>query len=256
MQMAQQSPLSKSLSVANGPLNPLTLANGFNVTPGITPNTFAIDPNFRIGNAQNWQVSAQMDLPAAMVATATYNGIKGTHAVQAFLPNTYPAGAANPCPSCPSGYTYMTSNGNSTRESGQIQLRRRLHNGLTATAQYIYSKSFDNAALGGRGQGSSVIAQNWLDLSAERGPSNFDQRHLLTLQTQYSSGVGREGRSAAARLEGHGVQGLDADQQYHRGQRAAAESDLFRGGGGDGSDRAAAAGHDRRVGAVGCRGGT
>ena len=90
----------------------------------------------------------------------------------------------------------MTSNGNSTRESGQIQLRRRLHNGLTATVQYIYSKSFDNAALGGRGQGSSVIAQNWLDLSAERGPSNFDQRHLLTLQTQYSSGVGVQ---AAAR---------------------------------------------------------
>ena len=193
MQMAQQSPLSKSLSVANGPLNPLTLANGFNLTPGITPNTFAIDPNFRIGNAQNWQVSAQMDLPAAMVATVTYNGIKGTHAVQAFLPNTYPAGVDNPCPACPSGYTYMTSNGNSTRESGQFQLRRRLHNGLTATAQYIYSKSFDNAALGGRGQGSSVIAQNWLDLSAERGPSNFDQRHLLTLQTQYSSGVGVKG---------------------------------------------------------------
>ncbi len=192
-QMAQQSPLSKSLSVANSPLNPLTLANGFNLTPGITPNTFAIDPNFRIGNAQNWQVSAQMDLPAAMVATVTYNGIKGTHAVQAFLPNTYPDGVTNPCPSCPSGYTYMTSNGNSTRESGQVQLRRRLHNGLTATAQYIYSKSFDNAALGGRGQGSSVIAQNWLDLSAERGPSNFDQRHLLTLQTQYSSGVGVKG---------------------------------------------------------------
>jgi hypothetical protein len=193
MQMAQQSPLSKSLSVANGPLNPLTLANGFIATPGITPNTFAIDPDFRIGNAQNWQVSAQMDLPAALVATATYNGIKGTHAVQAFLPNTYPLGVTNPCASCLSGYTYMASNGNSTRESGQFQLRRRLHNGLTATAQYTYSKSYDNAALGGRGQGSSVIAQNWLDLSAERGPSNFDQRHLLTLQTQASSGVGVKG---------------------------------------------------------------
>jgi len=88
---------------------------------------------------------------------------------------------------------YMTSNGNSTRESGQLQLRRRLHNGLTATAQYTYARSYDNAALGGRGQVSSVIAQNWLDLSAERGPSNFDQRHLLTLQTQYSSGVGVRG---------------------------------------------------------------
>ena len=38
-----------------------------------------------------------------------------------------------------------------------------------------------------------MIAQNWLDLSAERGPSIFDQRHQLTLQTQYSSGVGVKG---------------------------------------------------------------
>ena len=68
-----------------------------------------------------------------------------------------------------------------------------------------------------------MIAQNWLDLSAERGPSNFDQRHLVTLQTQYSIGRGRKRRSAAARLAGHGVQGLDADQQHHRGQRPAAD---------------------------------
>ena len=38
-----------------------------------------------------------------------------------------------------------------------------------------------------------MIAQNWLDLSAERGPSNFDQRHLFTLQAQYSTGVGPQG---------------------------------------------------------------
>ncbi len=217
MQMAQQSPLSKSLSVANSPLNPLTLANGFNATPGITPNTFAIDPDFRIGNAQNWQVSAQMDLPAAMVATATYSGIKGTRAVQAFLPNTYPAGAVNPCPSCPSGYVYMTSNGNSTRESGQLQLRRRLHNGLTATAQYTYAKAYDNAALGGRGQASSVIAQNWLDLSAERGPSNFDQRHQLTLQTQYSSGVGVRGGALLHGWKGAAFKGWTLISQINTG---------------------------------------
>ena len=199
-QMAQQSPPpglaftttpSKSFSVPNGPPYGLTLANAFH-TSGAT-NTFAIDPDFRIGYAQNWQASAQVDLPAAMVMTATYIGIKGTRAAQMFLPNTYPAGAGNPCPSCLPGYEFMASNGNSTREAGQMQLRRRLHNGLTATAQYTYSRSFDDAALGGRGQGNAVIAQNWLDLSAERGPSNFDQKHLLTLQTQYSSGVGVHG---------------------------------------------------------------
>jgi hypothetical protein len=122
--------------------------------------------------------------------SATYLGIKGTRARQEFLPNTFPAGAANPCPACPTGYVYLTSNGNSTRESGQIQVRRRLRSGLTATVQYTLSKSIDDGALGGKGQGGQVIAQNWLDLSAERGPSSFDQRHLLTVQAQYTTGMG------------------------------------------------------------------
>src|SRR5579872_543526 len=190
LQMAQQAPLSKSLSVQNSPANPLTLAHGFNIPPGLVSNTFAIDPNFRVGYTHNWQVSVQRDLPGALVMTATYLGIKGTRGMQEFLPNTYPASALNPCPSCPSGFYYLTSNGNSTREAGQLQLRRRLHNGFTASLNYTYAKAIDDAGLGGRGQGSAVIAQNWLNLSAERALSSFDQRHLLTLQAQYSTGMG------------------------------------------------------------------
>ncbi|MGI8742058.1 MAG: TonB-dependent receptor [Bryobacteraceae bacterium] len=196
-QMAQQSPLSKSLSVQNSPADPLTLANGFNVSPGITPNTFAIDPYFRVGYAHNWQLSVQRDLPGALVMTATYLGVKGTRGVQMFLPNTYPNGAVNLCPTCPRGFAYLTSNGNSTRESGQIQLRRRLHSGFTGSLQYTLSKSIDDAALGGRGQGGSVIAQDWLDLRAERGLSNFDQRHALSLQLQYTTGMGIGGGALA-----------------------------------------------------------
>lgn len=209
VQMAQQPPLSKSLSVQNGPADPLTLANGFIASPLITGNTFAIDPSFRPGYAQNWQVAVQRDLPGSLQMTATYLGIKGTRGPQEFLPNTFPIGAVNPCPTCPTGFAYMTSNGNSTREAGQLQLRRRLHNGLTGTLQYTYSKSIDDVAvLGGQGAtitppspasqpGSSgtnapslAIAQDWLDLSAERGLSTFDQRHLLSLQMQYTTGMG------------------------------------------------------------------
>jgi hypothetical protein len=104
----------------------------------------------------------------------------------------------------------MTSNGNSTREAAQIQLRRRLHNGLAGMLQYTFSKSIDDdAALGGQGANitppsaasqsaaaaapSLAIAQNWLDLSAERGLSTFDQRHVLSLQTQYTTGMGTGG---------------------------------------------------------------
>src|SRR6185437_8145101 len=118
-----------------------------------------------------------------------------------------------------------------TRQAAQIQLRRRLHDGLTATLQYTFSKSIDDvAALGGQGatgvsqtatsqnpfspitaapppasassgsrepaantQTSASIAQNWLDLSAERALSNFDQRHDLSLLLQYTTGMGLRG---------------------------------------------------------------
>jgi hypothetical protein len=192
-QMDQQAPLSKSFSAQNSPTDPLTLANGFNATPTGIATTFGIDPNFRVGYAQTWNVKLQRDLPGALVMTATYTGIKGTRGTQEFYPNTYPLGAVNPCPACLPGYTYMTSNGNSTREAGQMDLRRRLHNGITASLTYVYSKSIDDSALGGRGQANLFVAQNWLDLAGERGLSPFDQRHQATISGQYTSGMGMHG---------------------------------------------------------------
>jgi hypothetical protein len=213
-QMSQQYPLSKSLTVQNTSTNPLTLADGFNAPPATTPNTFGIDPNFRPGYAQNWTFSVQRDLPASLQMTATYIGIKGTHGTQEFLPNTYPpVGAINPCPACPAGYEYVTSNGNSTREAGSIQLRRRLHSGFTASVQYTFAKAIDDdAVLGGVGASAStpvasvapgaaaasgprnlLVAQDWLDLSAERSLSSFDQRHLLSSTIQYTTGMGLAG---------------------------------------------------------------
>jgi hypothetical protein len=210
-QLAQQAPLSTSLNVANSAACPLTLASGFHSCSSVSADTYAVDPNFRVGYAQTWQLAMQRDLPGALQMTATYLGVKGTRGVQDFLPNTYPIGAVSPCPACPVGFEYRTSGGDSTRESGQLQLRRRLRAGFTASMLYTYSKSIDDDAfLGGQGhvvavsstqgQGESApttpnasIAQNWLNLRAERSLSSFDQRHLLNVQVQYTTGQGLEG---------------------------------------------------------------
>jgi hypothetical protein len=226
LQLAQQPPLSKTLSVQNTAADPLTLANGFTLSPSTTANTFAIDPNLRTGYAQNWQVALQRDLPGSLQMTATYLGIKGTRGAQEFLPNTFPTGALNSCLACPTGFAYLTSNGNSTLEAVEIQLRRRLQSGLAAILQYTFSKAIDDdTSFGGQGGSSGVqasagqnifgsanidnggaggsastatgsgspnvaIAQNWLDLRAERSLSTFDQRHRLALQMQYTTGMG------------------------------------------------------------------
>ena len=192
--MAQQPPLSNTLSVQNSAANPLTLADGFIAAPGSLTNTFAVDPDFRVGYAHNWQVLVQRDLRASLTVTATYLGTKGSHLMQEFLPNTVPIGTANPCMSCPAGFVYLTSNGESHRQTGTLQLRRRMRNGLTATVQYAFSKATDNAgAFTGVNMSGSAIAQDWRHLDAEWGPSNFDERHLVTAQVQFTTGVGAAG---------------------------------------------------------------
>jgi trimeric autotransporter adhesin len=200
LSMAQQAPFSLSVSASNS-ICPQSLKTGPNPCTSLTSDTFGIDPNFRVGYAQVWQLSLQRDLAAALQVSATYQGVRGSNGMQEFLPNTYPLGGTNPCPSCPSGFAYSTSSGNSTREAGILLLRRRLRSGLTASLQYTWSKSIDDdSILGGQGPlaagaSSAVatpqsIAQNWRDPAAERSLSTFDQRNLLNATLQYTTGMG------------------------------------------------------------------
>lgn len=193
--LAQQPPFSTTFNVATSAANPLTLANGFSAARGATSsNTFAVDPDLRVASAHNWDLSVQRDLPASLTVLATYLGVKGTNLMQQFVPNTYPAGAANPCAACPVGFRYLTSGGHSIRHAAQIQIRRRPSAGLTTTVQYTLAKAMDNApAFSGASLDSSALSQNWQDLDAEYARSNFDQRHLVTASVEYTSGAGMAG---------------------------------------------------------------
>jgi len=205
--MSQQSPLSTSVSASRTSSCPWTLADGLLNCGDTAANTFAIDPGFRVGYVQSWRLSTQYDMPGSIVLTAAYAGAKGTRGPQDILPNTVAPGATSDS-SYPFGFVYRTSNGDSIRHAAELQLRRRLRKGLTATLQYVYAKSIDNdSMLGGMGYVSSssssissaqadssasngTIAQNWLDLRAERSRSSFDQRHLVNLTFQYTTGMG------------------------------------------------------------------
>ncbi|WP_420236561.1 carboxypeptidase regulatory-like domain-containing protein [Telmatobacter bradus] len=211
--MGQQAPLSTSESVTNSSSCALTLASGFPTTCSTAAtDTFALDPHLHVGYAQNWNLSAQRDLPWALVISASYMGTKGTHGMQEILPNSYPLNATNPCSSCTSGYVYRTSGGNSSRNAGQLQLRRRLRSGFTASVDYTFAKAIDDdAQLGAAGyQSASVtssssslaIAQNWRNPRAERSLSSFDQRQLVNVQAQYTSGMGMGGRTLMSSWSG------------------------------------------------------
>lgn len=218
MLLAQQPPFSKALSLQSTREAPLTLANGFVGSAATALNTFAVDPEFDVSYAQNWQVSAQRDVPGSMTVIATYLGSSGTHLFQEFLPNTYAPGGVDPCPACPSGFTFLTSNGSSLRNAGQIEIRRRLRAGFTSTVRYTFAKATDNAAaFSGAALSGASIAQDWTDLEAERGPSNFDQRHLLAVQVQYTTGIGAAGGAMLTGVKGALVKNWTLTAQMNTG---------------------------------------
>ena len=69
------------------------------------------------------------------------------------------------------------------------------------SAFYTFSKSIDNSStFGGAG---NTVAQNWLDLAAERGLSSFDRRHSFDMNWVLTSPAGNPGsRIAADKLVG------------------------------------------------------
>lgn len=180
LRLAAQPPFAAILSAERSPGQPLTLATGLLTPVAAAPALFAADPHFRAGYLQSWDASLQNELGDGTYVTLSYLGEKGTRGVQEFYPNTYAPGTANPCPACPLGFLYETSNGNSTYEAGTAAVQRRLHAGLAFQLSYTFSHAIDDM---------NTVAQDWQALAAERARSNFDQPQDLKLQVQYSSGL-------------------------------------------------------------------
>ena len=156
---------------------------------------------------------------------ATYLGSRGHNLMQQFLPNTYPAGSVTPCATCPAGFAYLTSTGRSLRNAGQVQVRRRLRNGFTASVQYTLAKATDDAAaFAGATLAGFGMAQNWLDLDAEYGRSAFDQRHQVDGAGAVHERRRHRRRLAGGRLARAAAEGLDVRGAADDRQRPAADA--------------------------------
>jgi hypothetical protein len=200
-QMSQQPPLATawSLNIQNSPL--LSIADAFTnplnlKTNTLTANTFAVDPNYKIGYVQQWSFSIQQNLPYSFQTTVAYQGSKGTHLDRQFQPWVTPPNA--PKAPYPTGYVYETYGGTSIYHAGSVQLMRRFRAGLSAGASYVFSKSIDSGGAGG-----TSMVQDWLNFQAERGLSSFDQRHSVNINFSYSTGQGRRGAGLVTGWKGH-----------------------------------------------------
>jgi hypothetical protein len=186
-ELSEQPPFAVTSRLTTSSTDVLTLQNGLATAPtsATVLNTYAVQENYKVGYAQSWNVSVQQNLSRSFFFEITYLGTKGTDLDTETVPNRAAPGSSPLASqnSLPIGnaqqFIYDSSWGNSIYHAGQVRLMRRFARNMSFNILYTYSKSIDDSStFGGVG---NVVAQNAFDLSAERGLSSFDRRHVLNL---------------------------------------------------------------------------
>ena len=202
--MAFQPPFATTATNIESSTNLLTL-NNVPVPSGSITNNFGVDPNYRLGYVQVWNVDIQQQIRATLVMNLDYTGTKGTRLDILEAPNRTATGVLFPGVQ---PFYWEESAGDSTANAGSVRVRKRLQSGISIGGRYTFSKSLDNASTIGSGEplvaaggnnraltsGTTNVAQNAFDLAAERGLSSFDQRHQFTADYLWELPFGHDRR--------------------------------------------------------------
>ena len=200
-QLALQPPFATTATNIQTTPGELTLQDGFPAPAGVS-NNYAVNPNYRLGSVQIRNLDIQQTIRPTLLLNIDYTGTKGTDLDILEAPNRTPTSILI---SGVDAFTYETSVADSEANAGSVRLRKRLAKGFSIGGIYTFSKSLDDASsigagatsvastpglgAGGTGaagggasaaSGAANVAQNPLDLSAERGLSSFNQTHKFT----------------------------------------------------------------------------
>jgi hypothetical protein len=203
--LAGTADLQKSLSASVGQLNP-TFKNFGTISP-------AIDPNLKNTQVQQWSLGVERELPGNVVVKLGYVATKGT-----YLQRTHPINliAAPPAPATSfadeqarlsqftssvsglSGNTSLSfsnrydprynavnlieSSANSSYNALQLEAQKRFGHNYWVHVAYSWAHSIDDISDSlGVLVNDSAAQQNPNDNRNNRGPSQFDLRHILSV---------------------------------------------------------------------------
>ena len=168
---------------------------GTAATTGLTPR--AVDENRVDLYSIQYSLSIQQALPGNFVTQIGYLGNQGHHLLDRSYVNLIdPATGRRPLSQF--GRVDTKSSGSNSNFHGlQVSLHRPFTNGFLLGAQYMWSHAIDEASLGG---GESTAPQNVACRACERGSTNQDIRHTVTVNWIYELPYGR-GRRASGFLE-------------------------------------------------------
>jgi hypothetical protein len=145
---------------------------------------------------QHWNVSVQHQFGSNRLFEVSYVGSKGTKLVTARDINQPPPSPVQPnlrpLPQF-DDITLIESRGNSNYNSLQASFQQRFDLGLSLLTSYTWSKSIDDASNFFSSAGDPNFPQDSLNTRAERGRSNFDVRHRLSIGYSYDLPFARKG---------------------------------------------------------------
>ena len=176
-------------------VNPTTGTPNAFTPPGGTPSTpqietYSILPGMRQPTLYNYSFDVEFALPYQMVLTTGYQGSSGFHFLrlvdQNFLYNQSngtcaSGGACMPGVNQSPFYAAYVPTGDVHTDYNalNVHLEKRLEHGFNFSGVYTWSKSLDNAS--NEGPGYVTNQTDPANPETEYGPSDFDQRHRITL---------------------------------------------------------------------------
>lgn len=162
------------------PLSPSDLA-----PPPISVNSLssggilgAYDPSLKLPYTLAWSFALEQSLGSAQSISASYIGAAGRRLLLTEF-------VSNPNPSF-SNVNLVGNHGASDYHALQVQFQRRLSHGLQALASYSWAHSIDNGSASSAFGNQANIFTRQLGANANRGPSDFDMRHVFSAGVTYA----------------------------------------------------------------------
>ena len=163
----------------------MLLANANGTIGGNTMNH-----DFQTEYAKNWTVALRQQVTRTMMVEVSYLrstivGADSSTVLNVPEPGPGPIAARRPVPAL-SGITAIRWDGYSIYDGLTLKATQRLSRGLTFSANYTVSKSFDDASDPGATTYETNLPQDVRNMAAERAPSSFDHRHRVVGNVTYA----------------------------------------------------------------------
>ena len=159
---------------------------------------FVYGPNLRNPYVSSWNLTLERQLGGTWLARASYAGSKGTALASgrdfnAPYPNatatTSTTNQRRPYAAYGLGQVVMMEPaGNSSFNSLQLTAEKRFSRGFTILANYMYAKTIDNN-VGSANKGNGTNVTNPYNQHYDRGPADYDLRHVFNFSGVWSMPV-------------------------------------------------------------------